>query len=137
MHQSIIETGCCVLNFPSRDIIHNCMNTIKNNEFDTDEITALGLTSEKAISVNAPRIVECFLNIECEFLWEKDHFENSSNTVIALKATHLCMDSKRYDENKLGRYGETGYMYNIHSPRNPDTGEEQQSGSFGALKLYD
>lgn len=136
MHQSLKETGCCVLNFPSKDIIDKCKKTIDNNEFDVDEITVSGLTSEKAISVNAPRIVECFLNIECELLWEREHFKNSRHTVVALKAVHLCMDSERYDENKLGRYGKTGFMYNINSPRNPDTGEEQQEGAFGALKLY-
>lgn len=136
MHQSLQETGCCVLNFPSREIIDNCWKTIDNNQFETDEITASGLTVEKAVKVNAPRIAECFLNIECEFLWEREHFENSRYTVVALKAVHVCMDSERYDENKLGRYGKTGYMYNINSPRNPETGEEQQKGSFGALELY-
>jgi len=37
---------------------------LENNQFETDEITASGLTVEKAIKVNAPRIKECFLNIE-------------------------------------------------------------------------
>lgn len=136
MHQSLKETGCCVLNFPSRDVYDNCMKTIENNQFETDEITASGLTAEKAAKVNAPRIAECFLNIECEFLWEREHSENSRYTVVALKAVHVCMDSERYDESKLGRYGKTGYMYNINSPRNPETGEEQQKGPFGSLELY-
>jgi len=34
-------------------------------------------TAEKAKTVNAPRIAECFLSIECEFLWEREHFEGS------------------------------------------------------------
>jgi len=58
MYQSIKETDCCVLNFPSKDIYDLCINTINNNQFETDEITASGLTAEKAVSVNAPRIVE-------------------------------------------------------------------------------
>ena len=76
--------------------------------------------------VNAPRIAECFLNIECEFLWERQNFENSNNTVIALKAVHFSMDSDRYDEKILGRYGETGYIFNLNSPSNPETGETGQ-----------
>ena len=135
MYRSLKETGCCVLNFPSRDIYDLCHKTIDNNQFEADEITAAGLTAEKAVSVNAPRIAECFLNIECEFLWEREHFENSRDVVVALKAAHICMDSDRYDQNKLGRYGKTGYMYNVNSPRNPDTGDAA-ADSFGALELY-
>jgi flavin reductase (DIM6/NTAB) family NADH-FMN oxidoreductase RutF len=135
LYQTLKETRCCVLNFPSRDVYDKCMETIKNNKFDDDEITKSGLTPEKAISVNAPRIKECFLNIECEYLWEHEHFENSRDITIALRAKHICMDSNKLDENKIGRYGKTGYMYNIHSPRNPETGEAM-ADCFGALEKY-
>jgi flavin reductase (DIM6/NTAB) family NADH-FMN oxidoreductase RutF len=135
MYQSLKETRCCVLNFPSRDVYDLCTKTIENNQLETDEITASGLTAEKAVSVNAPRIKECFLNIECEFLWEREHFAGSRDVVVALKATHICMDNDHYDESKLGRYGKTGYMYNINSPRNPETGKAEQE-TFGALELY-
>ena len=135
MHQSLKETGCCVLNFPSRDVYGLCVKTIKNNQFDTDEITASGLTAEKAVRVNAPRVAECFLNIECEYLWEHELFEGSPAVTVALKAVHICMDSERYDRSKLGRYGETGYMYLIHMPHNPDTGETDH-GLSGAIGLH-
>ncbi len=136
MYQSLKETGCCVLNFPSADIFDKCHKTIGNNQFDTDEITASGLTAENAVRIDAPRIAECFLNIECEFLWEQSNFENSNNTVIALKAVHISMDSDRYDHNVLGRYGKNGYIYNIHSPRNPDTGEVVEEG-IGIIEIHD
>lgn len=123
LYQTLQETKCCVLNFPSEDIYENCKKTIENNQFELDEITESGLTAEKAITVNAPRIAECFLNIECEILWEHEHYEGSRDVTVALKATHICMDDKRYDDSKLGRYGKTGYLYNINSPRNPDNGE--------------
>jgi len=135
LYQTLKETKCCVLNFPSRDIYEKCQKTVVYNGFDDDEITMAGLTSEKAKTVNAPRIAECFLNIECELLWEHEHFEGSSDVTVALRATHICMDSDHYDENKLGRYGKTGYMYNIHNPRNPETGEMIPE-CFGALEMY-
>jgi len=133
MYQSLKETGCCVLNFPSKDVYDRCHKTIDNNQFEVDEITASGLTAEKAVTVNAPRIAECFLNIECEFLWAHQNFENSDNTVVALKAVHISMDSEYYNHDKLGRYGKTGYMYNINAPRNPDTGGVEQI-SFGTIE---
>ena len=56
MYQSLKETGVCVLNFPSYDIYDRCIKTIEHNEFETNEITAAGLTAERAVKVNAPRI---------------------------------------------------------------------------------
>ncbi|GHV24721.1 hypothetical protein AGMMS4952_00860 [Spirochaetia bacterium] len=124
MYQSLKETKVCVLNFPSYDIYDRCIKTIGNNQFDVDEITASGLTSEKALKVDAPRIKECYLNIECEFLWEHELFEGSREMVVALKVVNICMDSDHYDQNKLGRYGKTGFLYQVDQPTNPDTGEK-------------
>ena len=100
-----------------------CVKTIGNNQFETEEITASGLTAEKASKVNAPRIKECFLNIECEFLWEQALFEGSKEVAVGLKAVNICMDSEHYDQSKLGRYGKNGYLFYIDQPANPETGE--------------
>ena len=134
LYQTLKETGCCVLNFPSKDIYEKCLTTIENNDFDKDEITVSGLTAEKAVKVNAPRVKECFLNVECEFLWEHELVPNGQIVTIALKAVHITMDSDHYDEGKLGRYGETGYIYNVHSRQNPDTGDAYPE-CLGILKI--
>ena len=123
MYKSLKETGCCVLNFPSRGIYELCYTTVDNNEDETDEITASGLTAEKAVCVNAPRIAECFLNVECEYLWEHQLSENSDTCVIALKVVHIGMDSDRYDQSKIGRYGKDGFVYYVNQLCNPDTGK--------------
>jgi len=136
MYQSLKETGCCVLNFPTRDFYEQCYRTIENNGLETDEITASGLTVEKAVKVNAPRIAECFLNIECEYLWEHELTPNNPSMVaIAVKAVHICMDSDYYNQDKLGRYGKTGYLYLANAPHNPDTGEIGEAG-FASLEIY-
>ena len=138
MYKSLKETGVCVLNFPSQDIYDRCIKTIGNNGFDTDEITASGLTAEKAVMVNAPRIKECFLNIECEFLWEHDISGNAGffghrEVTVALKAVNISMDNDYFDQSKLGRYGKTGYLYQIDQPTNPQTGEKM-AVSHGTLE---
>lgn len=135
LYQTLQEKKCCVLNFPSRDIYEKCNATVYNNNYEDDEITKSGLTVEDAVTVDAPRIKDCFLNIECEYLWEHEHFEGSSDVTVALRATHISMDTSYCDESKKGRYGKTGYMYNIHSPRNPETGEVLPD-CFGALEKY-
>ena len=133
MYQSLKETGVCVLNFPSNDMYDRCIKTIGNNAFETDEITAADLTAERAVQVNAPRIKECFLNIECEFLWEHEFYEGSPYMTVALKAVNLCMENDHYDQSKLGRYGRTGYLYQIDQPTNPETGEGLLYGPGGTL----
>ena len=135
MYRSLKETGCCVVNFPSADILGKCMDTIKNNGFDTDEIAASGLTAEPSVRVNAPRIKECFLNMDCELEWEHDLTEDGTHATICLKVTGISMDDRRYNDGDLGRYGETGYLYNIHSPRNPETGETSDTYA-GILSKY-
>jgi predicted nucleic-acid-binding Zn-ribbon protein len=141
MYQSLKETGVCVLNFPSYDIYERCVKTIGNNDYETDEITAAGLTAEKAIKVNAPRIKECFLNLECEYAWEHGLFENAGffgyrDVTVALKIVNICMDGDRYDQSKLGRYGKTGYLYQIDQPTNPETGEKTPE-MVGTLQVND
>jgi flavin reductase (DIM6/NTAB) family NADH-FMN oxidoreductase RutF len=133
LYQSLLHTKECVLNFPSSDIYDKCSATIRNNGYEDDEITQSGLTIEPAQTVNAPRVAECFLNLECELLWEKEHFAGSRDVTICLQVKHTAMDSAYYDEDQKGRYGKTGYIYNIHSPRNPDTGQVYET-SLGALE---
>ena len=134
LYQTLKETKCCVLNFPSKDIYGKCLKTIDNNDFERDEITVSGLTAEKAVKVNAPRVKECFLNVECEYLWEHELIPDSNIVTVALKAVHVTMDSAHYDEGKLGRYGDTGYIYNVHSRNNPDTGEAYPE-TLGVLEI--
>lgn len=128
MYQSLRETGVCVLNFPTNDLYGRCIKTIGNNQFDTDEITAAGLTAEPAVKVNAPRIQECFLCIECEYLWEHDLCEGSEEATVALRAVNLCMDSEYFDQSKLGRYGKSGFLFQVDQPTNPLTGETTPFG---------
>lgn len=135
LYRTLRDTGCCVLNFPSRDVFDRCAATIEHNGWEEDELAASGLTAEPAVSINAPRVAECFLNIECQLLWERELLQGSDHAVIALKATHIAMDADHSDESRLGRFGKTGYMYNVHSPRTPQTGEVTPD-CFGALELH-
>ncbi len=63
------------------------------------------------------------MNMDCELEWERDLTEDGTHAVICLKVIGISMDDRRYNNNDLGRYGETGYLYNIRSQRNPETGE--------------
>lgn len=88
---------------------------------------------------NAPMIDECMVNLECELAWEHDLAEGGYSSVMCLKVVNVWMDDKLFDEADQGRYGENGYLYNIHSLRNPLTGErfETQVGSLNKLATYE
>lgn len=139
MYASVRETGCLVVNFPSREHFSACMSSIQHNGEDTDEIAASGLSAEPAAKVNAPRIRECFLNLECELAWEKELDPGSDIVVMCARVVGLAMEEKHYRTENPGRYGETGYLYNIHSPTDPDSGVRFGSalGTVCPLPPYD
>lgn len=127
MYDIITKQKQLTINFPNKMSIGKCMDTIKNNDYDTDELKAVGLSYHNGSKTNSPIVEECFLNLECEFVWEKELFENSDRRVVCVKIVNIWFDEDHYDENKLGRYGETGYLYNVHSPVNPDILTQDQS----------
>lgn len=90
----------CVLNFPSSDVYDRCEATIRNNNYDDDEIAMSRFTVETTKTINAPRIKECFLNLECELLWEKEQFEESRETTVCLRVKHTATDGEYCDEEK-------------------------------------
>ncbi len=127
MYATLRERGGCVINFPSADIYMKCYNTIKHNRQEDDEIRMADLTAEPASMVDAPRIKECFLNLECEYVWEKELKPGANSVVMCVKVINVIMEEAFMDENKQGRYGDTGYLYNVHSPTNPLTGEVSET----------
>ncbi len=120
-YKTLQNTGVCVLNFPSLDCYDRCCETIRNNQWDADELAASGLTAEPASTVNAPRIRECFLALECEYAWEREISQGSTHTLICLHVKNICMEEAFLEEAAQGRYGESGYLYNVHYPVNPET----------------
>jgi len=130
MYKTIKEQGDLVINFPSAEYFDKCKQTIKNNNFDDDEISKSGLTAEKASKVNAPVIKECFLNLECQYLWEKELHDGSKHVVMCVNVKNILMDTCLFDE-KFGRYSEQGYIYNVHYPINPETSD----GGYDCLAI--
>lgn len=121
LYQTVKETGVVVLNFPSADVYERCTETIKNNHFDDDELALSGLTAEPATMVNAPRIKECFLSLECRFLWDKQIAEGNDHVLMCFEIVNIAIAPEHLDENQKGRYCETGLLYNIHHTINPET----------------
>lgn len=135
MYQTIARNKQLVINFPSADVYGKCLATCAHNKDEDDEITVVGLTPEKAGKVDAPLIKECFLNLECEYVWEKEITPGSNHVVMCVRIVNIRMEEEYLTENKKGRYGETGYLYNIHRPINPITGEEEKD-QLGIIRKF-
>ena len=123
-----------MINFMSADLYDQCMSTCRNNGFDTDEIKTAGLTAVKAEMVNAPLIDECFMNLECRFRWEKEIVDGDDYVLICLEIVNVHIDEKHMDESNLGRTGETGILYNIHHPINPENFKGTAHDYVGTIK---
>lgn len=134
MYETVKNTGVCVLNFPSADIYDRCLDTIDNNQWEVDEITASGLTVESATTINAPRIKECFLALECRYLWQREITEGSSHVLMCFEVINICINEAHLDESQQGRYGESGYLYNVHYPVNPKTYKGKAHDYIAILK---
>lgn len=138
LYQTVSQNGEVVLNFPSADIYPFCLETIRNNGFEDDEITLSGLTPEPASTVNAPRIKECFLALESRYLWEREITEGSSHVLMCFEVINICVEEQYLNESEQGRYGEKGYLYNIHYPVNPESFQGKSHDYIAVLqKLHD
>lgn len=127
MYDIAVRKKQLVINFPGMDAVDRCMDTIKNNDYDIDELSAVGLSYSAGSKVDAPVVDDCFLNLECEVMWEKELFPESCYVALCVKVVNAWFDEEHYNLEKSGRYGETGYLYNIHSPMNPETLESVRS----------
>ncbi len=134
MYEIATEKKQLAVNFPDKTCIEKCMNTIANNSYDLDELTASGLHYHNGSKIKAPIVDECFLNLECEVVWEKEISEGGIHVALCVKIVNVWMDEAHYNAGKCGRYGETGYLYNVHSPVNPETGQKDAS-TLGILNI--
>ena len=74
------------------------------------------------------------MNLECRFKWEKEIAEGDDYVLVCLEIVNVHIDERHVDENDLGRTGETGILYNIHHPINPDSFKGTAHDYVGAVK---
>ncbi len=135
-YENIQRDKVFCINFPSQESLAKCYDTIHNNEDDKDEIVESGFTLEKAHSIEAPRIKECFMNLECRFEWEKELFPGSQWILICGSVQHIGLDEDFAKADAVKRFKDYGIMYNIHAPNNPIEGYKDNS-YIGKLDIID
>jgi flavin reductase (DIM6/NTAB) family NADH-FMN oxidoreductase RutF len=132
-YANIKRDGEFCVNFLSQKYYDKLINTIKENDNETDEFEMGEFTIEKASSVNVPRIKESFLTLECKC----ENIMDLSNAGITAMVIGRVLSMAADEEYAMGvdkKYSEDGFMYNIHAPKNLLTGEDDLSG-IATLKV--
>ena len=70
----------------------------------------------------------------CRFKWEKEIAVGDDYVLICLEIVNVHIDEKHMDESNLGRTGETGILYNIHHPINPENFKGTAHDYVGTIK---
>ena len=132
-YENILREGEWCVCFPSFRYYHQCFETIRLNAQDNDEITDSGFTIELPMSVQAPRIAECLINLECHLEWHRPLYENSRWHLFVGRVSHLAMDESVMVPNPVERMQIMELMYNVRSTVHPMTGEQYGPNTLGLL----
>lgn len=129
-YRNIVRTGEFVINFLGKDYYDACKATIEHNEGDEFEVG--GFTREQARTLSCPRVEEAFLCLECRLEKQVDLPGSGETVLVVGKVEHIAMKEEYATElradNAGAKYGDDGFMFNIHSPINLLTGEGDKSG---------
>jgi len=137
-YKNILRTKEFCVNFISAEYYDASIKSINENAYDIDELEGAGFTAEAATTVKAPRIKESFLSIECKYEMDIDLSKAGETSLIIGKVMHMSADEE-YAKGFDAKYGEKGFMYNIHAPKDLLTGEGETSGiaSLNILKSFE
>lgn len=130
---NILRTGEFCVNYPSYEHYPACFETIAKNGIDDDEICNAGLTLERAQTVSAPRIAECFFNLECCLEWNQPLSEGSRWQVLLGRVLHAAVDESVMVADPVERARRMKLMYNMRGNVHPLTGEFYGPNTLGLL----
>jgi flavin reductase (DIM6/NTAB) family NADH-FMN oxidoreductase RutF len=132
-YDNILREGEWCVGFPSFAFHPQCFETIHCNAPDNDEITASGFTLEAAKMVQAPRIAECSITLECRLEWHHPLTAGSPWHLLAGRVLHLAVDDAVIVPDPVERLRAMDLMNNVRSTVNPLTGEQFGPNTLGLL----
>lgn len=137
-YKNIKRTNEFCLNFINDSYIDNCWKSIKENNDDKDEIKNSGFSSVTCRQIGCLGVEESFIRLECSFEWEKDLIPNSKNTIICGKIKNVYVREDFAKATTNNRYSNKDYfMFHLHNPINPYTGEHLGGGVGYIEKIHD
>jgi flavin reductase (DIM6/NTAB) family NADH-FMN oxidoreductase RutF len=133
-YANILREGEWCVNFPSVKHYLQCFETIRCNGPDNDEIADAGLTTEPARVVQAPRIAECAIVLECKLDWYRPLYGDSQWHLFVGRVLHVAMDETAMVVDPDQRVQALGLMYNVRGTVNPLDGNYYGPNTLGLLE---
>lgn len=88
-HELIRQSGQCVINVPSSNLIDSVVKIGNSHGDRLDKFDACKLTPEPASVVNAPLIDECFASFECQ-LYDDSMVDNYNFFIFEIVKAHVA-----------------------------------------------
>lgn len=132
-YANIRRDGEFCVNFLPLSFMDALNATIEHNEYEEDEFAAGGFTPEAASAVQAPRIKESFLSLECKARQTMD-LSGAGMTAMVIGEVFCAALDEEYAGDMQRRYGEDGFMLLAHSPFDYRLGEYNKTMT-ATLKL--
>ncbi len=131
--RNILREGVFCVNFLGAEHLDACLRTVEHNGDDTDELAAAGLTAEPAQAVDAPRVAEAFLTLECRLERHLDLSGRGITELVIGRVMHAAVEEGRNTRQAL--CGPSGFLYNLHSPTDPATGHTEPDGVMALTEV--
>lgn len=125
-YANIQREQCFCINFLPVSCYDRLVDTIKNNNYESDEFQTGGFTVQAAKTVYAPVIQEAFINIECTLKEVQDLSGAGITAMVIGQVQHISVEED-YAQGYEERYGKEGFMMLVPAPRDLITGEAAQS----------
>ena len=125
-YANILREGVFCLNFLPLSAYEGLCKTILYNQEDLDEIQAGGFTLEPAATMDAPCILESFLQLECTLEEAKD-LSGAGITAMVTGRVQQVRVEEAYARELDRRYGPAGFMLLASAPQNLQTGQASPS----------
>lgn len=125
-YTNIKREKCFCINFLPISYYGQLVDTIKENDLETDEFEVGKFKLSKAHTIHAPMINEAFMNIECTLKSVEDLSGAGMTAMIIGQIQHISVD-RDYAQGYEKRYGKDGFMMLVPAPQDLVTGKSNQS----------
>ena len=125
-YANIQREKCFCINFLSLSHYDNLVDTIHQNDYETDEFSAGEFSLINAKTIHAPMIQEAFINMECTLKETQDLSGAGITSMIIGQVQHISVEEE-YAQGYEKRYGKNGFMMLVPAPQDLKTGEPNQS----------
>ena len=127
-YKNIKRTAAFCVNYPSYDDLEGCQATIDHNDLEDDEITAGGFTAEKSRRIEAPRIAEASLSLECSYVKECEIDRQCNSSLVFGRVLHIGASDAAVQADLRSRIREMDLMLNFRQQIDPVTGDTDPGG---------